>query len=76
MTRLQPAIVRPLKNVHFCSSPRTIPQESGIGFREAGPARARGMDGPSQHEDFNRMNTFSISRIELKPHFVQNAELP
>jgi len=38
------------------------------------PVRARGMDAPSQHEDFNHRHTLSISRIELKLHFVQNAE--
>jgi hypothetical protein len=27
------------------------------------PARARGMDAPSQHENFNHRNTGSISRI-------------
>jgi len=32
------------------------------------------MDVPSQHEDFNHRHTLSIPRIELKLHFVQNAE--
>ncbi len=63
-----------MKNVQFCSSSRTIPQDSGIGSTEGGPVRARGMDAPSQREDFNHRNTLSISRIELKLHFVQNAE--
>jgi hypothetical protein len=38
---------RPLKNVQFCSRPRTIPQDSGIEFAEGEPDRARGMDAPS-----------------------------
>ena len=38
------------------------------------PARARGMDAPSQRENCNHRHTLSISRIELKLHFVQNVE--
>jgi hypothetical protein len=71
---------RPLKNADFCSSPKTIPQDSGIGScLKAGPVRARGMDAPSQRKNFNHpawksigtgIHTYSISRIELKLHFV------
>ncbi len=38
------------------------------------PARARDMDVPRQRENFNHRNTFSILRIKLKLHFVQNVE--
>ena len=54
--------------------PWPIPMDSGIGFAEGEPVRARGMNAPSQRENFNHRNTFSISRIALKLHFVQNVE--
>ncbi len=47
------------------------------------PVRARGMDTPSQRDNFNHrcpagnalgVHTLSIPRIELKLHFVQNVE--
>ena len=70
--------MRPLKNVQICSRPRTISLDSGIGFAEGEPVRARGMDALSQRENFNRpremgfafhrasRNTFSVLRIALK----------
>ena len=38
------------RNEQFCARSRTIPQDSGIGSAAGRPARARGMDAPSQHK--------------------------
>ncbi|HEB41652.1 MAG TPA: hypothetical protein ENI08_01360 [Candidatus Dependentiae bacterium] len=52
-----------MKNVQYCSSSRAIPQDSEIGFTEGGSVRARGMDAPIQHDNFNHPREMVLRKI-------------
>jgi len=50
-----------LKKVQLCSRLRTIPQDSGIGFSEGEPVRARGIYALSQRENCNHPREIDFS---------------
>jgi hypothetical protein len=60
------------RNEKFCARSRTIPQDSGIGSAAGRPARARGMDAPSQHKGLR----VSGWKLVLKEIFSKETRLP